>query len=91
MKKTSMDRTKPVFKSLVLLTSLALVVGMISVATSSAKTAQEINSEANAALELFIKQVKGGKEFLNTAKGVLIIPNIVKAGVGVGGEYGEGA
>jgi len=91
MKKRSMDMTKRVFKTLAIVISLALTIGMISVTTSSAKTAQEINSEVNAALELFIQQVKGGKELLNTAKGVLIIPNIVNVGVGVGGEYGEGA
>ncbi len=91
MKEASMDMTGRVFKILAFVISLALIVGMISVTTSSAKTAQEINSEVNAALELFIQQVKGGKEFLNTAKGVLIMPNIVKAGLGVGGEYGEGA
>ena len=91
MKKESMDRTKGAFKILAFVTSLALIMGMISVTPSSAKTAQEINSEVNAALELFLQQVKGGKEFLNTAKGVVIIPNIVKIGVGVGGEYGEGA
>ena len=59
--------------------------------TSFAKTAQEINGEVNAALNLFPQHVKGGKEFLNASKGVLVIPNIVKAGLGVGGEYGEGA
>ncbi len=59
--------------------------------TSFAKTAQEINEEVNAALNLFPQHVKGGKEFLNASKGVLVIPNIVKAGLGVGGEYGEGA
>jgi lipid-binding SYLF domain-containing protein len=85
-----MDMTKRVFKIWAFVISLALITGMISVTTSSAKTAQEINSEVNAALELFLQQVKGGKEFLNAAKGVLIIPNIVKVGVGVGGEYGEG-
>jgi lipid-binding SYLF domain-containing protein len=51
----------------------------------------EINSEVNEALKLFSQHVKGGKEFLQSAKGVLIIPNIVKAGLGIGGEYGEGA
>ena len=91
MKKEPMDMTKQVFKVLAFTTSLALIIGMISVTTSSAKTAQEINSEVNSALEFFLQHVKGGKDFLNAAKGVLIIPNIVKVGVGVGGEYGEGA
>ena len=91
MKTELMDMTKRVLKVLAFATSLALIIGMISATTTSAKTAQEINSEVNAALELFLQQVKGGKEFLNTAKGVLIIPNIIKVGLGVGGEYGEGA
>ncbi len=56
-----------------------------------AGTAKEINGEVSQALKLFYQQVKGGKEFLNAAKGVLVIPNVVKAGLGVGGQYGEGA
>lgn len=55
-----------------------------------AKTAKEIDSEVNEALRLFPKHVKGAKEFLNTAKGVLVIPNIVKAGLGVGGGVWRG-
>jgi len=42
--------------------------------------ANEINSKVDAALNLFSQQVKGGKEFLQSAKGVLVIPNIVKVG-----------
>ena len=70
---------------------LALILSPFLSIPSYAKTAKEINREVNEALTLFYKQVKGGKEFLNAGKGVLVIPNIVKAGVGVGGQYGEGA
>jgi lipid-binding SYLF domain-containing protein len=56
-----------------------------------AKTAQEINASVNACLDRFYKQVKGGKEIAAKAKGVLVMPNVVKAGLIVGGEYGEGA
>ncbi len=56
-----------------------------------AKTAKEIDVSVDVALENFHKQVKGGKEFLKSAKGVLVFPSVLKAGVGVGGEYGEGA
>ncbi len=62
-------------------------------ATSSfarTKTVQEIKVESDRALNLFVHQVRGGQEILNSAKGVLIIPNVVKAGLGLGGEYGEG-
>ncbi len=73
------------------MTCLALVFSFLLAATSYAKTAKKINAEVNAALKLFSQHVNGGKEFLQSAKGVLVIPNIVKAGLGVGGEYGEGA
>ena len=70
---------------------LVLVLGFLLAKPSYAKTAKEINAEVNSALKLFSQHVKGGKEFLEAARGVLVIPNIVKAGLGVGGEYGEGA
>ena len=91
MNKRIMDMTKRVFTILAFTVCLTFISMSFLATTSSAKTAKEINSEVNAALKLFSQHVKGGKEFLNAAKGVLVIPNIVKAGLGVGGEYGEGA
>ena len=70
---------------------LALMVSLFLPIPSYAKTANEINGEADEALKLFYQHVKNGKEFLKASKGVLIVPNIVKAGLGVGGQYGEGA
>ena len=58
---------------------------------SSAKSAEEINIEVNATLDRFRKEVDGGGEFLKRANGVLIFPSVLKAGFGIGGEYGEGA
>ena len=52
---------------------------------------KEIDTSVDVALELFKKDIKGGDEFLNSAKGVLIFPNVIKAGFVVGGSYGEGA
>ena len=70
--------------------AIALFSIFLLVTTSFAKPAQQINSEADAALKLFTQQVKGGSDFLKSAKGVLVMPNIIKAGLGVGGQYGEG-
>jgi lipid-binding SYLF domain-containing protein len=53
--------------------------------------AAEINANVDKALEQFKKDIKGGDDFLKSAKGVLVFPSVFKAGVGVGGEYGEGA
>lgn len=58
---------------------------------TAAATAAEINIKTNAALQLFNKEVTGGSAFLNNAAGVLVFPEVLKAGVGIGGEYGEGA
>jgi len=82
---------KQILIILVFFACLTFIFGISLTTTSYAKTAKEINAEVNSALKLFPQHVKGGKEFLNTAKGVLVIPNIVKAGLGIGGEYGEGA
>ena len=91
MKKQLLRMKKKTFTFTLFALSLALTLSLFLVTTSSAKTAQEINGEVNEALKLFGQQIKGGTKFLNSAKGVLVIPNIVKAGLGVGGQYGEGA
>jgi lipid-binding SYLF domain-containing protein len=56
-----------------------------------AKTAKEIDTSVNVAIERFYKQVKGAEKFAKASKGMLVMPNIVKGAFIVGGEYGEGA
>jgi lipid-binding SYLF domain-containing protein len=66
------------------------IIGIFSVA-SYAATANEIDTSVNASLNRFVKQVNGAQEFLDSAKGVLIIPKVMQGGLVVGAEYGEGA
>ncbi len=56
-----------------------------------AADAREIDVSVDVALEDFKKEVSGANEFLASAKGYLVFPKVVKAGIGIGGEYGEGA
>ncbi|MDT8398364.1 MAG: YSC84-related protein [Pseudomonadales bacterium] len=56
-----------------------------------AASKEEINIRVDAALERFTKEVEGGSQFLQQAKGILVFPQVIKAGIGIGGEYGEGA
>jgi lipid-binding SYLF domain-containing protein len=76
---------------------IALVVAAVIIASAAAsevawaKTAKQINSEVNACLDRFYRQVPGSKEMAAKAKGVLVMPGVIKAGLIVGGEYGEGA
>ncbi len=58
---------------------------------AQAESAQVIDIKVNETLKKFVKEVAGGKEFLASAKGVLVFPEVIKAGFGIGGEYGEGA
>jgi lipid-binding SYLF domain-containing protein len=59
--------------------------------SAAAASAQEIDIKVDGALEEFKKEVTGGAEFLNKSKGYLVFPSVIKAGLVVGGEYGEGA
>ena len=54
-------------------------------------SAQEIDIRVNATIEIFNERVKEGRAFLENSKGILVFPNIVKAGFFIGGEFGEGA
>ena len=69
-------------------TALALLAGN---APGTAADAREINAEVNATLDRFYRQIPGAREISARATGVLVFPTIIKAGFGVGGEYGEGA
>jgi lipid-binding SYLF domain-containing protein len=81
---------KGVFKVVGLTICLALLFALTAT-DSFAVSKAEIDVGVNASLERFDKQVKGSKEFLAVAKGMLVIPNITKAAFIVGGQYGQGA
>ncbi len=63
----------------------------LSSGRAEAKTAAEINSGVNEALEELFAVNPGARSLYNDARGVLVIPEIVKAGFVLGGAYGEGA
>ncbi|MGB3095442.1 MAG: YSC84-related protein [Candidatus Deferrimicrobiaceae bacterium] len=70
---------------------LVLLLGIVLPRGAHAATAREIDVSVNVALERFTKEIKGSKELLAIAKGILVFPSVYKAGFVVGGEYGEGA
>ena len=69
---------------------LALVVALLPV-DATAASAEKIDREVNKAIETFKEEVNGAEVFLDQAAGVLVFPRVVKVGVGVGAEHGEGA
>jgi lipid-binding SYLF domain-containing protein len=60
-------------------------------AVEAASSAAEINRDANAALAKLYRQVPTAKTLAGQAKAILVFPSIVKGGLIVGGQYGEGA
>ncbi len=74
-----------------LLAFVAAVSGFLWSHDTNAASAREIDVKVDVALERFEREVGGGKRFLASAEGVLVFPSVIKAGIGIGGEYGEGA
>ena len=58
---------------------------------ASAASAKEIDAGVDDAIGKFEQEVKDGKSFLQSSKGMLVFPRVLKGGAGFGGEYGEGA
>ena len=68
-----------------------MIIVTLPLPAAFAATAKEINVSVDVALQRFAKEVKGANEFLKAAKGILVIPNVIQAGLIIGGDYGEGA
>ena len=67
-----------------------LVVGLAP-AHAAGATAAEVDARVNAALDRLRAEVKGADSVLAQAKGVLVFPEVLKAGFVIAGEGGEGA
>ena len=79
------------FKVIVLAAAAILLWASFGATAVYAATAKEIDAKVDAAMDRFLGEVKGAKEFLQSAKGVLVFAGVIKAGIGIGGEHGEGA
>ena len=72
----------------VMLVFLFLVMAQPAMAGSKAS---EIDKQVDLALEQLYSSTPAAREIAKVAKGVLVFPSIIKAGLIVGGQYGEGA
>ena len=68
-----------------------MLIAVLLTSSVLAASAAKIDAESNKALEVFREDVNGADVFLNQAAGYLIFPRVIKAGIGIGGETGEGA
>lgn len=58
---------------------------------SMAATARNIDRDVNIALQKLYQSTPAAKNLAKIAKGILVFPNIIKGGLIIGGQYGEGA
>jgi len=75
--------------------TLVALLGSIAPATlvstqAVAATAHEITVEAEPALTQLYNLDPVARQLGRSAKGILVFPKITKAGIGIGGSYGEG-
>ena len=74
--------------SVVVVTIAAVAMGLQPV---WAGTAAEIDSEVDAALEKLYAHSPAAKDISTIAKGILVFPDVYKAGFIIGGQFGDGA
>jgi lipid-binding SYLF domain-containing protein len=67
------------------------IILLFSAQAAVAATKAEINRDVDSALKKLYKSIPAAKELSGSAKGILVFPGIVKGGLIVGGQYGEGA
>lgn len=73
--------------------TLLAAVCLAALATSHAwaDSKVELDAKVKEARAELAKHTSAGAELAAKAHGVLVFPKVIKAGIGVGGEYGEGA
>jgi len=73
----------------VLAAAVAILAGTPTPATAA--SAREIDADADAALAKLYREIPAAEHLKKTAKAILIFPSVVKGGLIVGGQYGDGA
>ena len=68
-----------------------MIAGLMVGSPASQASPQKINAGVRLTLDQFFAQTPGARQLASSAAGVLVFPTVVKAGFGIGGEYGEGA
>lgn len=69
----------------------ALACAAMAPGAARAASAREIDEDVDHAIDLLYASTPGARELGAQARGILIMPDVVKGGLIVGGSYGEGA
>jgi len=84
-----MTTRRDVFKNLLLISAATFSLGTLS-SQAVAATAEDLDKEAAQALQTLYKTNPAAQTLSKDAKGILVFPKVIKAGLVFGGSYGEG-
>jgi lipid-binding SYLF domain-containing protein len=82
---------KPLLSALCVVLLAAAFTAFAAPSPAEAASAAEIDADVRHTLDRFFNSVGGSRDLANKAEGILVFPTVIKAGIGFGGEYGEGA
>jgi lipid-binding SYLF domain-containing protein len=80
-------KTPVLFKTFFTAVLLLQVLGNHTLAASR----EEIDANVDEAIQQLYNESSAAQRLAGRAAGMLVFPRVVKAGIGIGGEYGEGA
>ena len=85
-----MTNARQMFLALGLAAASALPISALSAGPANAASAEDLNRDADQALQSLYRSHPFAEDIARHAKAILVFPNIVKAGLIFGGAYGEG-
>jgi lipid-binding SYLF domain-containing protein len=85
------DSMKAICRSLALGLALLVLLGVATAPRSQSASAADIDADVRETMIEFFSRVRGARELVAKSAAVLVFPSVIKAGIGIGGEYGEGA
>lgn len=75
---------------IIISSAIATIVTMGAINVANAATSADLDKDSRQALQTLYQTHPLAERFSQTAKAVLVFPNVVKAGLVFGGSYGEG-
>ena len=75
----------------VLIATVLTVFALLPATHAYAATAAELDGKVAETIEVFKNEVNGADVFLGQSVGYLVFPRVIKVGIGIGAETGEGA
>jgi lipid-binding SYLF domain-containing protein len=67
------------------------IAGIVPLGGAQAASAARIDADVESTMRDFFNRVGGTRDLVSKSAAVLTFPTVIKAGIGFGGEYGEGA